>query len=212
MTVFQVLFILALALPIAVVLLYFLANMMDDYKIIRDESRGKSSGSTDSNSVEADSSVSPVSSSDADSGLGAGKRSNKSIKKKKAGLFGKSKSPKSKVASSSSEIAGPHSSESGSRFGTKDSSRRGSNPVFSDEPMRRKQYYNPKPVKNTADYPKDPFADYKRPDFDSYIKQANERDRRAREASNWDESHVSSKPVTKKRTKRKVSKAKKRDH
>lgn len=127
MTVFQVLFIIALVIPIAAVLIYFVSDMLGDLKYIKD--------------------VTVAAGEVGGAGAGPGKKTGKKAGKKK-----RSGQPKQRRAAAERPRPQP-------------------------EPVRRKTYYHSPEVRDRHDYPQDPFADFKRPDFDTYIRNANERDR-----------------------------------
>ena len=151
MTVFQVLFIIALIIPIGAVLIYFLSDMFKDLKVIRQQ---PDPVETMPNEYEEE----------------------ERPKKKKTSRKAKKSSRRSDAASSP---------------------RRTKERVYREpeRPVQRKPYYDP-PKVSSPGYPSDPYSDYRRPDFDSYIRHANERDRMNKEIF---ESGNSGKPDPRKR-------------
>lgn len=148
MTVFRILFVVFLALPVGACMVYFVSNMLVDFKSVKNVKYEQA-------------------------------REQNNIKKQKK---------KKKKRPEEGYLDGP-----------------------GEERMQRQvvrqPYYRSPEIKQQA-YPMDPYADYRRPDLDSYIRNANARDRAAKESLDQDpgarrRKRTSAKPKTKPKAKTK---------
>ena len=145
MTVFQLLFIIALVIPVGALFIYFLSDMFGDLKVI------KADPDYEEDDVRAS-------------------------------------EPRKKTKKKRSKGSGHRQEDYDDRYDHYEDERYYDDrhyrePQFreSPQPVRHKTYYDPPKENRAPAYPNDPFADYRRPDLDTYIRNANERDRQNRD-------------------------------
>ena len=146
MAVVKFLFVLMLAIPVAIVLIYFIFNMIDEFKSIQNES-----------------------------GLDETKDDYAIPKIRK-----ERKKIKTKVRIKSNNKS------------TREPDRRQYTSTMEPHRIKARTYYKTPDNSGSPSYPKDPYSNYRRPDFDAYVKNANAREKEFKGSSSYFDNYESS--------------------
>lgn len=165
MAVVKFLFVLMLAIPVAIVLIYFIFNMIDEFKSVL-----------------------------SDSGLDQDKEADYALPKIR-------KKRRNKIRTKNNSKKNASETDRRQYTSTKEPHR-----------IKARTYYTTPDNSSSPSYPKDPYSNYRRPDFDAYIKNANAREKEFRDSSSnfssYQTSEASRTSMTRRKRKHKHKKSK----